>query len=100
MSPQAAAVLTPEVLLGTWAQVVADTGRLIQVHPGGVDLPDGTRLTPATDVGRPERVLGSAVGHVELQCEAGRWLGRVAVDLDGQVVGILVLPPGTTDLPY
>lgn len=100
MSPKAAAVLTPQVLLGTWAQVVADTGRLVQVCPGGVDLPDGTRLPPATGVGRPERVLGSAVGHAELRCEAGTWLGRVAMDLDGQVVGILVLPPGTTDPPF
>ena len=100
MSPEAAAVLTPTKLLGTWAQVVADTGRLVQVRPGGVDLPDGTRLPPATSGDGPVRVLGSAVGHVELGCEAGEWWGRVAVDLDGRVVGILVLPPGTTDLPF
>lgn len=100
MSPEAAAVLTPDALLGTWARIVADTGRLVQVRPGGVDLPDGTRLPPLLGVDAPSRVVGSAVGHVELQCEAGEWLGRVAVDLDGRVTGVLALPPGTTDPPF
>lgn len=100
MTPEAAVVLTPELLLDTWAKVVADTGRLVQVRPGGVDLPDGTRLPAPMDGDAPSRVLGSAVGHVELRCEAGEWLGRVAVDLDGRVAGILVLPPGTTDPPF
>lgn len=100
MSPDAAAELTPELLLTTWARVVADTGRLVGVDPAGVDLPDGTRLPPPTDGDDPSRVLGSAVAHVELRCEAGGWLGRVAVDLDGRVAGVLVLPPGTTDPPF
>ncbi|NJC23766.1 hypothetical protein BJ994_002842 [Arthrobacter pigmenti] len=94
MAEETAAVLTRDVVLGIWARAVADTGNLVGCRQTGVQLPDGT---PA-EVG--ETLLGSLVGHTVLECEAGRWLGRVALDPEHRVVGMLVVPPDHGKLPF
>ena len=96
MSPEAAEVLTADLLVSTWAAAVAETGRLEGTTGTSAHLPepDGTPLADG------ERVLGLVVGRTLLECEAGEWAGRVAVGPDGQVVGMLVVPPGTTGLAF
>lgn len=94
MTPDTAQTLTPQVLRETWARAVAENGRLVEVRDTTVHLPDGSVLHDG------ERALGTVVGRCELACEAGSWAGRVAVDLDGRVVGMLIVPPGTSDLPF
>lgn len=94
MSRETADVLTTDSLLDTWARAVAETGPLVEVRGTSVHLPDGSVLPDG------ERALGTLVGRCDLVCEAGSWAGRVAVDLDGRVVGMLVVPPGATDLPF
>lgn len=96
MTDEVAAVLTRETVLGTWAQVVAETGNLEQCRDPRVETPDGS---PVTD-GDP--VLGVLVTHAELACEAGSWVGRVAFDGDRRVVGLYVATLDTprTDYPF
>lgn len=40
------------------------------------------------------------MSHTTLECEAGTWVGRVAVDTDRRVVGLLVVPPDHGDLAF
>lgn len=94
MTLDTAQVLTPQVLRETWARAVAENGRLVEVRGTTVHLPDGSVLPDG------ERALGMVVARCELVCDAGSWAGRVAVDLDGGVVGMLVAAPGETDLPF
>lgn len=96
MTPETAALLTTERLLDTWAGVVAETGELEQVTGTAVHLPE----PDGTPVADGEPVLGTVVGRAGLRCEAGGWEGRAAVGPDGRVVGVLVVPPGATGLPF
>jgi hypothetical protein len=94
MTEQAAATLTPEVVLDAWARAVADAGNLVGCRDTGVELPDGTTVEAS------QAVLGSLVGHTMLECEAGHWVGRVALDPERRVVGLLVAPPDHAELPF
>ena len=94
MTDDTAAVLTRALVLDTWAGVVRETGRLEGCHATRLELPDGS------SVGVGEPVLGGVVGATRLRCEAGEWLGRVAWDEERRVVGLLVVAPGTTSLPF
>ena len=93
MPDDVARVLARDVVLGTWARAVADTGNLVRCRdtvvqlPGGEDAPSG-------------RVLGTVVGATTLVCEAGEWHGRVALGQDGRLLGLLVAPPGATGLAF
>lgn len=94
MTDEVAAALTRDLVLGTWAGAVRETGNLERCADTRLELPDGSAVAP----GAP--VLGGVVGATELVCEAGSWHGRVAWDADRRVVGLLVVPPGTTGLPF
>jgi hypothetical protein len=94
MTDDTALVLTRDLVLDTWARAVADTGNLVECRHTAVELPDGTPV----EAGEP--ILGSVIGHTVLECEAGRWFGRVALDPDRRVVGILVIPPDHGDVPF
>lgn len=94
MSEQASRELTRELVLGTWAQVVAESGNLTGCRDTRLEALDGTVLDPA------DATLGPCVGHTTIDCEAGEWWGRVAFDHDQQVVGLLVVPVDTADLPF
>ncbi|NYE37811.1 hypothetical protein F4692_002944 [Nocardioides cavernae] len=87
-----ARVLTREAVLGTWAQVVAETGNLVRC--------EGTRVEPTGGEPADGPVLGTVVGATTLVCEAGEWHGRVAVGHDGMVLGLLVVPLGAAGLPF
>lgn len=92
MPDDVARVLTRDAVLGTWAEVVAEIGNLVRCQDTRTELPGGEPVDGA--------VLGTVVGATTLVCEAGEWHGRVAVGQDGMVLGLLVVPPGTTDLPF
>lgn len=94
MSEQASQELTRDLVLGTWAQAVAESGNLTGCRDTRLESLDGTVLDPA------EATRGLVVGQTTIECEAGEWWGRVAFDADQQVVGLLVVPVGTTDLPF
>lgn len=94
MSEQAANELTRDLVLDTWAQAVAETGNLTACRDTRIEAADGTVLDPA------EATLGLAIGHTTLVCEAGEWWGRVAFDADQRIVGLLVVPVDTADLPF
>lgn len=94
MTPATAEVLTRDVVLDTWASVVAATGNLVRCTGTTVATTDGT---PASEGGT---VLGEVVVDTTLECEAGEWRGRVALDVDRRVIGLLVVPPDATDLPW
>lgn len=93
MPDEVAAVLTREAVLDTWARAVADTGNLETCRGSRLELPDRTPVDEGADV------LGTVVGHTELVCEAGSWVGRVAWDEQRRIVGLLVVPPGA-DYPF
>jgi hypothetical protein len=88
-----ARVLTRDVVLGTWARAVADTGNLVRCEGTRVELPGG-------DAAPDGPVLGTVVGVTTLVCEAGEWQGRVAVGHDGRVLGLLVAPIDADGLPF
>ncbi|MGY2130272.1 hypothetical protein [Blastococcus sp. SYSU DS0617] len=94
MTEETAAHLTSDLVLSTWARAVADTGNLVGCRETGVELPDGTPVEAG------ETVLGSLVGHTVLECEAGHWLGRVALDPERRIIGLLVVPPDHGRLPF
>lgn len=93
MPDDVARVLTRDVVLGTWARAVADTGNLVRCEGTSLELPGGEALPPGP-------VLGTVVGATTLVCEAGEWHGRVALDQGGRVLGLLVAPVGAGDLPF
>lgn len=94
MNEQTARELTRGVVLGTWAQVVAESGNLTGCRETRLEAPDGTVLDPAN------ATLGLVVGHTTIDCEAGEWWGRVAFDADQRIAGLLVVPIDTPDLPF
>jgi hypothetical protein len=93
MPDEVAAALTRDLVLGTWAAAVREAGRLERCEATRLELPDGSPV----EEGVP--VLGAVVAATGLVCEAGSWLGRVAWD-EARVVGLLVVPPGTSGLPF
>lgn len=94
MTSDTAAVLTRDLVLDTWARVVADTGNLTGCRDTRIELPDGTPVDPG------ETVHGSLVGHTVVDCDAGQWIGRVALDSDRNITGLLVVPPDHGPLPF
>ncbi len=91
MPDEVAAQLTEEAVMGTWTRVVGSVGELEGFSGTTVDLGDGS-----TD----HESFGVVVGDTTLRHEAGELRGRVALDEHDRVVGLLVVPLGTTDLPF
>lgn len=93
MPDDVARVLTRDVVLDMWARVVADTGNLVRCEATVVEVPGSEDPTEGA-------WLGTVVGVTRLVCEAGEWEGRVAVGQDRRVLGVLVVQPGATGLPF
>ncbi|BDZ41985.1 hypothetical protein GCM10025865_12840 [Paraoerskovia sediminicola] len=94
MHPRTAEELPQEVVAETWHRVLTEVGALERCEGTRVETPDGTVVEDE------EPLLGIAVGATTLVCEAGTLLGRVAVDQDLRVVGILIVPPDHGPLPF
>lgn len=94
MTEETAQALTADLLLDTWSQAVAESGNLAQCRETRLESFEGVGLDPA------EPSLGGAVGATTIVCEAGEWCGRVAFDSEQRIIGLLVVPVGTADLPF
>jgi len=97
MSYSCARVLTKRRLMGTWRQVVDATGRLRACRNPIVQTPDG-RTSLERFVNR--HLAQGAVVQTTLEHERGEWMGRVAYNGTGAIVGILIAPPGASELPF
>ena len=94
LHPATAQELSPELIAETWRRVLGDVGELQQCRDTRVELPGGEVI--ADD----DRVIGTVIGATTLECEAGVAVGRVALDEDAKVVGILLLPENHGPLPF
>lgn len=94
MPDEVAAELTEERVLGTWAAVVAEIGTLEELSGTSLESPDGTSLDPG------DSALGLVVADTTVRCEAGEIRARVALDGEDRVVGLLLVDPAATDLPF
>ncbi len=91
MPDDVAAQLTETVVMDAWARVVGLVGSLEEFRDTTVDLGDG---------GAGDEALGVVVGDTTLVCEAGEMRGRVALDPEDHVVGLLLVSPTATDLAF
>ena len=97
MSYSCARVLTKRRLMGTWRQVVDATGPLRACGNPIVQTPDGR-----TSIERfaNRHLAQGVVIQTTLEHERGEWLGRVAFNGAGKITGILIAPPGASELPF
>lgn len=94
MHPDVRTELPASLISETWARVLGEVGAKESFGDTHVELPGGERI------GEDEKVLGTVVGVTTVHCEAGDLMGRVAVDDQLRVVGLLIVPPGQTSLPF
>lgn len=94
MTAVTARTLTRDKVLDTWAAAVAEAGNLVACRDTTAQLGDGTVLHP------DEMVLGMVIGYTILECEAGAWMGRLAVDDQYRIIGMLVVPMDHGSLPF
>lgn len=94
MPASTARTLTRKVVLGAWAATVAEVGSLVACRHTRAELSDGTVLSP------DEAALGQVIGSTVLECEAGEWLGRLALDADPPDHRATRRPPDRESLPF
>lgn len=94
LHPEVRTELPPTLIAETWAAVLAEIGEPESCQDTHVVYPAGERIEDDAEI------LGTVVGVTTLQHEAGEMMGRVAVDEQLRVTGILLLPPGQQDLPF
>ncbi|GAA4106633.1 hypothetical protein [Enteractinococcus coprophilus] len=59
-----------------------------------VVVPGGDRIDEATNM------LGTVIGVTRIRHEAGEMMGRVAIDEQRRVVGLLIVTPDYEPLPF
>lgn len=94
MTAETAATLTEADIVAVWDQVVAAIGAFQSCSNTTVESADGSELPDGEDV------LGPVVAVTTLNFEAGEMMGRLAIDAQGKIAGILILEPGTTSYPF
>ncbi len=94
MTPEAAQELQPETLTRVWDQVVAELGKFLSCTDTHAQTSDGTVLP------EDEEVLGTVIGVTTLRFEAGQMMGRVAINFEGNIAGILIIDPSSTSYPF
>lgn len=97
MTYTCARALTKRKLMSVWEQVRSDTGRLEACVDSTVQTADGS--TPLSRLANRHLSAGAIV-QVTLRHEAGEWIGRIAYNGSGKIIGILIAPPGSRDLPF
>lgn len=86
--------LNAETIGGVWAEVLTEVGAKESCADTHVVLPAGDRIDDDADI------LGVVVGVTTLRHEAGEMMGRVAVDQDQRIVGLLIVAPDAAPLPF
>lgn len=94
MHPEVRKELPATLIAETWASVLAEVGAKESYDDTHVVLPGGDRIDEDTNI------LGTVVGVTTIQHEAGDMMGRVAIDEQQRVVGILVVTPDYEPLPF
>jgi hypothetical protein len=94
MHPVTVRELPSDRVAETWRTVLGEVGALQSFRDTRVEMPGGAALSD------DDEVVGTVVGATTLVCEAGEMIGRVAVNEDGLVVGILIVPEGYAPLPF
>lgn len=94
MTPATARTLTRQAVLDVWAAAIAEVGHLVTCRDTRAELTDGTVL------GADESVLGLVIGSTVLECEAGELVGRLALNDEQQLIGLLVVPSNHGALPF
>lgn len=92
--PEVRSELPASLIAETWASVLTEVGAKESYMDTHVVLPAGERIE------EDDQILGTVVGVTILNCEAGEMMGRVAVDDQHRVVGILIVPPDYSPLPF
>lgn len=92
--PEVRSELPAPLLSETWARLLGEVGAVESYDDTHVALPAGERLQ------EDESILGTVVGVTTLTCEAGEMMGRVAVDEELRVVGLLIVSPDQSSLPF
>lgn len=82
--------LPASLIADTWARMLTEVGATESYADTHVVLPAGERID------EDEQILGTVVGVTTLKCEAGDMMGRVAVDDQLRVVGLLIVTPDST----
>lgn len=95
LHPDVRSELSETLVMDTWARVLAEVGALEKLTDTHIVLPGGE--TPIED---DEEILGTVVGVTTLNCEAGEVMGRVAVDNELRIVGLLIVAPDHRPLPF
>ena len=94
MHPDVRKELPASLISETWAAVLAEVGAKESYSDTHVVLPGGERIDDDMTM------LGTVVGVTAIQHEAGETMGRVAVDEQQRVVGILIVAPDYEPLPF
>ena len=92
--PEAREELPAELITETWARLLGEVGAVESYEDTHVSLPAGERLDEL------DSVLGTVVGVTTLACEAGQMMGRVALDDQQRIVGLLIVSPEQSPLPF
>ena len=94
MHPDVRSELPESLIADTWARVLGEVGAKESYADTHVVMPAGERID------EDEQLLGTVVGVTTLRCEAGELMGRVAVDDQRRVVGLLMVPLDHGPLPF
>jgi hypothetical protein len=92
-----ARALPKKKIMGVWSGVVSQTGQLESVTETVVQTRDGRTIGAQLW----NQFMGAGVvGQTQLNHEAGEWMGRVAFNSGGKIEGILIVAPGSSNLPF
>lgn len=92
--PEARRELPTSLIAETWARLLTEVGAKESYGDTHVVLPAGERIE------EDAQLLGVVVGVTTLNCEAGEMMGRVAVDDQLRIVGLLIVTPEYSPLPF
>lgn len=92
--PEVREELPASLIAETWARALSDVGSKESFADTHVAFPAGERIED------DDEILGTVVGVTTLNCEAGELVGRVAFDDQRRIVGLLIMTPDTSPLPF
>lgn len=94
LHPDVRSELSEDLIMDTWGRVLSEVGSLETQSDTHVVI------SPDERIEEDEQLLGIVVGVTTLNCEAGELMGRVAVDDQLRIVGLLIVPTDHAPLPF
>lgn len=92
--PEVRDELPSSLIAETWTRLLSEVGSKESHGDTHVVLPAGERIND------DDQILGTVVGVTTLHCEAGEMMGRVALDEQLRVVGLLIVTPDASSVPF